>query len=142
MAIQYNKYEQKEGGFISLKKLIPNEGDMIRLKCVDGEIKDGNFGVKILELKVIWHNPDTGKNEEQLLNCDAPDEANEMAGSQIYRGVCDSNIQANDVFEITNAGRMNNKYKTTIYNITKDETQPAPVPAPVEEEVNIDNIPL
>jgi len=140
--IKYDKYKDKGGGqFISLKKEIPQEGDTIRLKCVSGELKQGNFGVKVLELKVLHHLD--GKNVERLLTCDAPDEANEYAGSQIYRGVCDNNIQDGDVFEITNAGRMNNQYKTVIYNVAKDVTQPAPEsPVSNEEEiVNLDDLP-
>jgi len=144
--ITYQKYEQKEGGnFLKLKTLIPNEGDSVKLKCVSGEIKDGNFGVKILELQVVWNNPTTGKGEQKTFSCDAPDDVNEQAGSQLYRGFVDNNIQDNNVFEIVNGGRMNNQYKTTIYSVQKEITSNAPQDEPDkvnEEDINIENLPF
>lgn len=116
--VEYPKYEQKEGNFLKFSKLIPNEGDKIRLKCVDAKIQDGSFGVKQLVMNVLWSN--NGTNENKVLTCDAPDDANEMAGSQIYRGLNDNNIQEGNVFEVVNGGKMNNKFRTTIYNIHKE----------------------
>lgn len=115
-------YQRKEGGkFLTLKEAIPETGDSIRLKVLAGQVKDGDFGVKILELKVL-----TEQNEEKTFKCDAPDEANDHTGSQVYRGIKDNDINEDDVMVITNGGRMTNKYRTAIYNVAKDVTRPAP----------------
>ena len=142
--VEYPKYEAKEGNFLKLSKLIPNEGDIVRLKCVDAKIQDGSFGVKQLVMNVLWSNE--GTNEKKVLTCDAPDEDNDMACSQIYRGLNDNNIQENDVFEVVNGGRMQNKFRTVIYNINKDVTQPAPanqeeqVAELTDEDIRIENL--
>jgi len=155
--IQYPKYEQPEGGkFLKLKNLIPNEGDELKLKLVNGKIAMGSFGVQQLILDVLYM--EDGKPVHKELSCDAPDEANEMAGSQLYRGFVDNNIQPNDVFFVQNGGRMNNKYKTVIYNVLKDgmtrppanqpnnqeqdNFEPDPTPDTQEEEINMNDIPF
>lgn len=153
--INYPKYEQPTGGkFIKLKALIPNEGDELKLKLVSGKIAMGSFGVQQLTLDVLMMVD--GKPEHKELSCDAPDEKNEHVGSQLYRGFVDNNIQEGDVFYIQNGGRMNNKYKTVIYNVLKDGMAQPPAtveqvkeafapevtPAPQEEEINIEDIPF
>lgn len=123
--IQYPQYQKKAGGkFLKLAELIPQEGDEVKLKLVDGKIEKGNFGVQqlIMDVLIIIE----GKAEHKELSCDAPDIKNEMAGSQLYQGMVDNNIQPGDVFYVKNGGKMKNQYKTTIYNVLKDVTAPAP----------------
>ena len=100
------------------------------------DAKDTNFGCNELRMTV------TINGEEKKLSCDAPDEKNELQGSQIYRGIKDNDIQPGDTFIIGHGGRMDNKYKTTIYGISKVHTDSAPQKEDSEPEVNIDEIPF
>ena len=134
--IKYQPYQKKEGGeFIKLKEEIPNVGDKIKLECIDGAIKDGKFGPQLIVN--VKH-----KEEERALLSDAPHEGNEMSGSQIYRGFMDNNIQPGDTFYIENGGRMDNQYKTIIYNVSVQVIAKNPNEVSDDEDVNIENLPF
>lgn len=126
-------YKPSEGGgFIKLKERLKEVGDSLELQLINGEVQEGNFGPQLV-MKVKLD------GEEKLLSCDAPHEGNDMSGSQIYRGIYDNDIKEGDTFLITHGGRMNNKYKTVIYTVSKDETPPPPEEEP---EVDPDSIPF
>lgn len=151
--IEYKPYEKTEGAgkFLKIKELIPNEGDEVRFKCVTANIVDGYKGKPQLNIEVVWQNTD-GKGEKKVLSVDAPSEENKMAGSQIYRGMVDNNIQENDVFVIVNGGKMKNEYHTTIYNVQKETVSDEPAPTTeltveevketMNEDVNMSDIPF
>ena len=123
--IEYKDYKKSEGDskFISLKQALQQDGDQIELECMGGKIVPGEqakFGTSRLDLTVKH------EGKEKVLSCDAPDVANNGKGSQVYRGIKDNNIQPGDKFVIVHGGKMNNLYKTTIYDVRKDVLQEKP----------------
>lgn len=145
MNIQYPKYEMPEGGdFLKLKELLQKEGDEVRMKLIKGRVVPGSetqFGTTSLELTVAMRD-DNGDKVQKVFNTDAPDPKNDGQGSQVYRGMADNNIQPGDVFKIAHGGQMNNKYKTTIYTVIKEEagkdTEEQMTPEEVEKVMNSD----
>jgi len=139
--IDYKDYKKPEGSkFLKLKEELLQEGDEIELKCLSGKMvpaSETQFGCSQLELTVEY------KGQEKILNCDAPDEKNEWQGSQVYRGIKDNDIQSGDSFFIGHGGRMNNKYRTTIYGVAKNELREKPKDweEPEPDKLDLDTAP-